>query len=412
VGVRAHWEPRLRSRPGRAGAGALALACCLALAACGGGARAAGGQAQPATTSTLSSPATTGTTATTAAPSTTARAAAAGCRLPSLEFQVSQLLLVGFWGATATRRSAGLVQRDVGGLVLFRRNIRSLPQLRRLLDQLQARADVPLEIAVDEEPGRVARLAGLIPGAPSARELGRLPTSTVYAYGLRIGRGLAGAGITTDLAPVLDVTGAGRLSVIGDRSFGDDPDTVSRAGIAFEKGLTAGGVTTVGKHFPGHGRTTIDSHRVLPVVDVSVSRLTTWDLRPFARAVDHGLPGVMVGHLLIRRLDPRLPASLSPAVVGRLLRGQLGFRGLAVTDALEMGAIQASWDLPTAAELAVRAGIDQVLISERDDLVPAVVDRLTDAVEAGRLSRARVREAFLRVERFKGQHRWDRCADQ
>ena len=407
MGVRAHWEPR--SRPGRAAAGALALACCLALAACGGG-RPTGGQAQP-TTSTLDSPATTGTTATTAAPTTTARAAAAGCRLPSLEFQVSQLLLVGFWGATTTPRSARLVERDVGGLVLFRRNIRSLPQLRRLLDQLQARADVPLEIAVDEEPGRVARLAGLIPGAPPARELGDLPTSTVYAYGLRIGRGLAGAGITTDLAPVLDVTGAGRLSVIGDRSFGDDPDTVSRAGIAFEKGLTAGGVSTVGKHFPGHGRTAIDSHRVLPVVDVPVSRLTAWDLRPFARAVDDGLPGVMVGHLLIRRLDPRLPASLSPAGVGQLLRGQLGFRGLAVTDALEMGAIQASWDLPTAAELAVRAGIDQVLISERDDLVPAVVDRLTGAVEAGRLSRARVREAFLRVERFKGQHRWDHCAE-
>ncbi len=286
-----------------------------------------------------------------------------------------------------------------------------MPQLRSLLRQLQAQATVPLEIAVDEEPGRrVARLAGLIATPPSARELGRLPTSQVYSDGLQVGRQLAALGVTTDLAPVLDITGASATSVIGDRSFGDDPDTVGRAGIAFEQGLAAGGVSTVGKHFPGHGATTTDSHQGLPVIDASVSRLASWDLLPFERAVRQGLPAVMIGHLLIRQVDPRLPASLSPTVIGELLRGRLGFQKLAVSDALEMGAIAQSWDLTTAAELALRAGLDQLLIWQRYDLVPAVIDRLAEAVQAGRLPRARVREAFLRVEQFKGQHRWDGCA--
>jgi beta-N-acetylhexosaminidase len=132
-------------------------------------------------------------------------------------------------------------------------------------------------------------------------------------------------------------------------------------------------------------------------------------LPPFQEAIRAGLPGVMLGHLLVTELDPRRPASLSPVVAGRLLRQELGFHGLVVTDALEMGAIVRSRSLPEAAELAVAAGSDQVLVGADHQPVTAVIDRLERAVAAGRLSRPRVRQAFLRVERFKGQHRWDRC---
>jgi beta-N-acetylhexosaminidase len=386
---------------------AVVIACCL-LPACGASDRsgqAGGRQAGTAVAQALS--------AIVASPSTAAQkrgsATAGACGLPPLRFQIAQLLLVGFPGVAVSPETESLVRRGVGGLVLYGRNVASAGQLRTLLEGVQARAAVPLEIAVDEEPGRVARLAGLIGGAPTARELGKYPAARVYAQGLRIGRRLATLGVTTDLAPILDVTDAAGSSVIGDRSFGDDPEVVSRAGIAFERGLVAGGVGAVGKHFPGHGATTTDSHLTLPVVDAPIERLAARDLKPFALATKSGLPAVMVGHLLIRRLDPRLPASLSPVIVGDLLRGQLGFGGLAVSDALEMGAIARSWSLPTAAELALRAGLDQLLIWRRWDLVPQVIDRLERAVLTGRLPRARIEEAFRRVEQFKGQHRWDGC---
>jgi Glycosyl hydrolase family 3 N terminal domain len=264
-------------------------------------------------------------------------AAGRACHLPPLRTQLAQLLLVGFPGTTANAASRRLVDQGVGGLVLFGRNVASAGQVRSLLRALRSRAEIPLEVAVDQEPGlRVARLAGIVRGAPAARRLGRLPSGRVYRYGLAMGRDLAALGITTDLAPVLDVTGARGDGVIGDRSFGADPATVSRAGVAFMRGLAAGGVATVGKHFPGHGATTVDSHLRLPVVAATPDRLASWDLLPFRAAIRTGLPAVMVGHLVVRGLDGHAPATLSRAVIGGLLRKRLGFDGLVVSDALEM----------------------------------------------------------------------------
>jgi beta-N-acetylhexosaminidase len=336
-------------------------------------------------------------------------AASRACHLPPLRTQLAQLLLVGFPGTTANAASRRLVDQGVGGLLLFGRNVASAGQVRSLLRALRSRAEIPLEVAVDQEPGlRVARLAGIVRGAPAARRLGRLPSGRVYRYGLAMGRDLAALGITTDLAPVLDVTGARGGGVIGDRSFGADPATVSRAGVAFMRGLAAGGVATVGKHFPGHGATTVDSHLRLPVVAATPDRLASWDLLPFRAAIRTGLPAVMVGHLVVRGLDGHAPATLSRAVIGGLLRKRLGFDGLVVSDALEMGAIAAAWPLPVAAERALAAGVDQLLLSDHTR-VDAVLDRLAGSVAAGRLSRTRVREAFLHVERFKRVRRWASC---
>jgi beta-N-acetylhexosaminidase len=311
--------------------------------------------------------------------------------------------LVGFPGTTGGAENRWVVRQGVGGLILYQRNVVSAKQVRSLVQQLQAVATIPLEIAVDQEPGRrVARLAGMVAAAPSARQLGRRSPEEVYRYGLQIGRGLAALGVTTDLAPVLDITLAGSDTVIGDRSFGGDPATVSRAGVAFMRGLTAGGVSTVGKHFPGHGATATDSHQKLPVVDVTSARLLAWDVTPFQEAIRARLPAIMVGHLLLPRLDPERPATFSPVLID-LLRKRLGFRGLVVSDALEMGAISNTFSLPVAAELAVAAGVDQLLLWNSHRRIPEVLDQLQEAVAAGRLSKARVREAFLRVQRFKGQ---------
>jgi beta-N-acetylhexosaminidase len=329
--------------------------------------------------------------------------------LPSVRVQLAQLLLVGFPGTRPGPVSRGLVDRGVGGLLLFRANVASAGQVRALVADLKDRAQIPLEVAVDQEPGtRVARLAGIVRAAPSARELGRLPADRVERYGRAAGSDLAALGVTADLAPVLDVTGARWDGVIGDRSFGADPATVSRAAVAYMRGLAAGGVAPVGKHFPGHGATTVDSHQRLPVVAAPMTRLHAHDLAPFRAAIRSGLDAVMVGHLLVRAVDPRNPATLSPAVVGGLLRDRMGFDGLVVSDALEMGALAGTLSLPAAAERALAAGVDQLVFSGHG-AVPAVLDHLGQAVADGRLSRARVREAFVRVMRFKRAARWAAC---
>ena len=339
-----------------------------------------------------------------------AAAGAAPCTLPPLRTRLAQLLLVGFPGTVAGPTSRRLVDQGVGGVLVFRRNVASAAQVRALLRDLRGRAAIPLEVAVDQEPGwRVARLAGIVRAAPAARQLGRMPPERVHRYGQALGRDLAGLGITANLAPVLDVTAARWDGVIGDRSFGADPATVSRAAVAFMRGLADGGIATVGKHFPGHGATTVDSHRRLPVVRGTRARLAAWELVPFRDAIRTGLDGVMVGHLLVTAVDARAPATLSGAVIGGLLRERLGFDGLVVSDALEMGAIAASWPLPVAAERALAAGVDQLLLSDHTR-VTAVLDRLEQAVAAGRLSHARVREAFLRVQRFKRVDRWSSCS--
>jgi beta-N-acetylhexosaminidase len=399
---------RIRPRTGRAGAATpvavcLLLVTSLLLAGCGLGASGPGSsppQGTPPATAPSSRP---------LGPGPGAAPASGDCRLPPLRQQLAQLLLVGFPGTTPTPANRWVVEQGVGGLVLFSRNISAAAQVRSLLRHLQASAAIPLEIAVDEEPGRIARLAGLVATAPPARQVGRLSPAQVFQYGLRIGHDLAALGVTTDLAPVLDITDAAPSSVIGDRSFGSDPTSVSRAAVAFMLGLTKGGVRTVGKHFPGHGESAIDSHRALPVVDVTASRLEAWDLAPYRAAIKDGLPAVMVGHLLVRRLDPQRPASLSPAVVTGLLRDRLGFNGLVVSDALEMDAIARSWPLATAAELAIGAGVDQVIVWREYTQIPQVLDRLERAVRSGRLAPDRVRAAFLHVQQFKQQHAWDNC---
>jgi beta-N-acetylhexosaminidase len=369
----------------------------------------AGGDRPGPDQGTAAAPATTAAvTASTAAVTATAPPPVE-CALPPLRTRLAQLLLVGFPGTVAGPASRRLVDQGVGGLLLFGRNVASAGQVRTLVRDLRGRAAIPLEVAVDQEPGRrVARLAGMVRASPAARRLGQLPPERVYRYGLTLGRDLDALGITADLAPVLDVTGARWDGVIGDRSFGADPATASRAAVAFMRGLADGGVATVGKHFPGHGATTVDSHRRLPVVEGTEARLAARELVPFQAAIRGGLDAVMVGHLVVRGVDGRAPATLSRAVVGGLLRDRLGFDGLVVSDALEMGAITATWPVPVAAERALAAGVDQLLLSGHTQ-VTAVLDRLEQSVAAGRISEARVREAFLRVQRFKRVARWSSC---
>jgi beta-N-acetylhexosaminidase len=398
--------------------GALLTALALALGACGqgqppaagGGTAAQASGANGASTSLASGQTGTPSTATgTGAPTT---AGAAACKLPSLRTQIAQLIIVGFPGTAVNAQNTALVKQGVGGLIVFRNNVQSSSQLKTLLRGLKSKASIPLEIAVDQEPGtRVARLRGLVPTTPSAAKLGKLSAAQVRQQGLSLGRAMKALGITADFAPVLDVVApsAPPSGIIGDRAFGSTPAVVSRAGIAFHQGLRDAGIGTIGKHFPGHGQTTVDSHKALPVVNASKATLLARDIVPYKNAIKAGLPAVMVGHLLVPSLDADRPTSLSPKVIDGLLRRELGFGGLIVTDALEMGAISGTLSIPVAAERALLAGADQLLLGAGSTAVAATIARIEQGVRSGRVPASRVRSAFLRVERFKGVRTWEAC---
>jgi beta-N-acetylhexosaminidase len=301
-----------------------------------------------------------------------------------------------------------------GAVILFARNYENPEQLALLCEDIERQREPALPICVDHEGGRVQRFREGFTAIPPMREVGRLwdrdrerGREAAHAIGYVIGAELGAVGVDFTFAPVLDLDYGGS-SVIGDRALHFDPTAVGALAAQLVRGLGAAGMAAVGKHFPGHGATTVDSHRLLPVVDASMARLDARDLAPFRAAIGAGLDAVMVAHLLVKAVDPGTPASLSPRVVGRLLRDRMGFDGLVVSDALEMGAIAGTLSVPAAAERSLAAGVDQLTFSGHTQ-VPAVLDQLAGAVAAGRLSRDRVREAFLRVQRFKRVGRWAGC---
>ncbi|MEV7808082.1 glycoside hydrolase family 3 N-terminal domain-containing protein [Microbispora sp. NPDC088329] len=288
----------------------------------------------------------------------------------------------------------------LGGVVLFARNVAGLDGTAALVAELRReRPDVV--VAVDEEGGSVTRLEAATGSSwPGNMALGVAgEESLTRRVGRQIGRMVAAAGITLDYAPVVDVNADPRNPVIGVRSFGSDPEAVGRHGAAWIEGLQSAGVAACAKHFPGHGDTVTDSHLALPAVRASREVIERRDLPPFRAAVAAGVRAVMCGHLLVPAVDV-LPATLSRAVLTGLLREELGFEGLVVTDAIEMRAVAA---LHPPGEIAVRAlaaGADAICVgvsSARGESVYALRDAITSAVREGRLAEERLAEAAGRV---------------
>lgn len=324
--------------------------------------------------------------------------ARAAARAMPLEVLAGQVLVAAYPG-TDPATPAGLVAAyHLGGVILMGDNVASLDQVRATAAAVQTAATVdgrtwPAVVAIDEEGGRVSRLRGLLPDLPpfAAFGAGGDDAATRERFA-RLGADLAALGITMDLAPVADVTVGAGDPTIGDRSASSDPGVAARTVVAAAHGLLDGGTVPVLKHFPGHGSVTSDSHVGLPVLVASPEQLSARDLVPFRAAVDAGAPVVMMGHLDVVQLDPGVPSSLSPAVYG-LLRDGLGFDGVAVTDALDMGAVPVGGPGEEAVR-ALAAGADLVL-KPRD--VAAAHAAIVAAVQAGTLPRERLEEAAVRV---------------
>jgi beta-N-acetylhexosaminidase len=326
----------------------------------------------------------------------------------SVAMLAGQALVVGFpEGPPPSELIQAARRGELGGFILFRRNLGSVAEVAELTGAL-ARAfpdDLPPFIGVDQEGGRVARLGPPVLTLPPMRALGDVddPALTRDAAEL-LGRQLALLGFNVDFAPVLDVDTNPDNPVIGDRAFGRDVDTVVRHGRAFAAGLEAGGVAACGKHFPGHGDTDLDSHLALPRLTHGPERLQRVELSPFAQLAAE-LPAIMTAHIVYAALDPQRPATLSPAVVTDLLRGELGYDGVVFSDDLEMGAIAERHGPGEAACEAIAAGCDVALICSRPEGFVDAHRALCARADADATFARRLRQAAARSLRLRRRHR-------
>jgi len=335
----------------------------------------------------------------------------------SLEEQIGQVLMVGFWGLTPSQDIIDLIARCyVGNVILFSRNIGTTRQVFELTQSLQGIAreaghPYPLLIAIDQENGIVQRLGEAATLFPGNMALGAIGSDEIaYEVARATGQELQALGINMNLAPVLDVNNNPNNPVIGVRSFGEDPRLVARLGAAMVRGYRAAGVISCLKHFPGHGDTTIDSHLALATIPYSVERLEALELVPFRRGIEAGADSVMTAHVSFPALTGRdmLPATLSSAIIEGLLREQMGFNGVIISDCLEMQAISETFGTQSGAVMALQAGNDLVLVSHLYERQQGSFEAIGAAVQAGTLSPQVIQNAAERVLKLKADHlSWD-----
>ena len=342
---------------------------------------------------------------------------------------VGQLLWVGFETPTAPPALlAALSRGDVGATILFKRNlvfdvpatgaqeVAELDALTALVASLHRAAPdgTPALIAIDHEGGVVQRVrAPATQWPPMMAHAGLAAPDdehTAEQVGRAIGDELRALGFDIDFAPVLDIHTNPANPIIGDRAFGTDPDGVSRRGLAFARGLAAAGVLACGKHFPGHGDTSTDSHLELPRVDHPWDRLDKVELAPFRRAAQAGLPMLMTAHVVFAALDATRPATMSHEIVTDLLRGKLGFKGVVVSDDLDMRAIAGHMGADVAAVGAIRAGCDALLCCRDPDTLARAEEALVREAEKDTAFRTRVGEAAQRIRAMKRAHAANQAA--
>jgi beta-N-acetylhexosaminidase len=316
-----------------------------------------------------------------------------------------QLAIAGFAGHSIPSDLRLLAREfDLGGVILFARNIETPEQVADLAREAQELAvELPLWVSTDQEGGRVARLKAPFTVWPPMLTLGR---SGDEGLAERFARALAtelrAVGISLDYTPVLDILTNKANPVIGDRALAERAEDVARLGRAIVNGLQAEGIAACGKHFPGHGDTSTDSHHELPLVEHPPDRIEAVELVPFKAAIEAGVASIMTAHILIPALDADRPATLSQRIVDGMLKQSLGYGGLVFSDDLEMKAIGAKYGTADATVEAIGAGCDAVLLcGTGQEAQIAALEAVIHAVEDGTLALKRVEDAMARQRRVK-----------
>ncbi|MEU4052362.1 glycoside hydrolase family 3 N-terminal domain-containing protein [Streptomyces olivaceus] len=317
------------------------------------------------------------------------------------------VLQPGFAGTTAPDWLLRRLGEGLASVALFGRNVTSPEQVAALTAQLRAEREDVL-VAIDEEGGDVTRLEVRTGSSfPGNHALGAVDdVGLTREVAAALGRRLADSGVNFNWAPSADVNSNPDNPVIGVRAFGADTDLVARHTAAYVTGMQSAGVATCTKHFPGHGDTGIDSHHAVPLIDVDADVLAARDLVPFRAAVAAGSRAVMSAHILVPALDPDRPATLSRRILTELLRGELGYDGLIVTDGIEMRAIAGTYGIERGTALAIAAGADAICVGgglSDEDTVRRLSDALVEAVRSGELPEERLADA---AERVRSLSRW------
>lgn len=324
----------------------------------------------------------------------------------TLAEKVGQLLVIGVKGTSFSREMDNLIHNyHVGGVIVMGQNISTTPQMLELINAIKEANESnenPLFLSVDEEGGRVSRLPAGIAKLPTSAQIGKLNDESLsYRAGTYLAEVLNEFGYNMNFAPVLDVNSNPKNPVIGDRSFGSDSNQVAKIGIATMHGMMDNGIIPVVKHFPGHGDTIVDSHKALPKVETTMERLRSIELVPFQKAIEEGADAVMVAHILFPVLDPNYPSSLSKAVITELLRKEMQFEGVIITDDLSMGAIANGYTIPEAAVQSFIAGSDLLLVVRDYDDQINTFNALLTAIEAGEITEERLNESVKRIMMLK-----------
>ncbi|MBK5242643.1 beta-N-acetylhexosaminidase [Clostridium sp.] len=328
----------------------------------------------------------------------------------TIDEKIGQMLVVGIEGYDLNENTKSLIEKyKVGGVILFSNNVQDTNQLLNLLNSLKSenlKNKIPLFLSVDEEGGKVTRMPKEFKKFPTNKAIGKINDAVLSN---RIGSTLAleigSFGFNMNFAPVLDVNSNSKNPVIGDRSFGADVNIVSNLGIQTMKGIQSENIIPVVKHFPGHGDTSVDSHLGLPSVNNDLKRLKSLELIPFIEAIKNNADAVMIAHILLPKIDSENPSSLSKIIITNILRGELNFNGVIITDDMTMGAIVKNYNISEAAVKSIKAGTDIVLVCHGYDNEVTVINAVKNAISKGDVSEQRIDESVYRILSLKQKYK-------
>ncbi len=320
----------------------------------------------------------------------------------TLDEKIAQMCIISFEGTSLTSKIKDSMAYKPGGVILFGNNIKDYETTKKLIQDIKSLASGPLFVSIDQEGGRVQRIKdiGGVEAIPPMWEIGSSnDVNKAYLTGKKIGNDLQKFGINMDFAPVVDVVPDILLGAIKDRSFGSDPIMVGKMGTSLAKGLIDTGVVPAYKHFPGHGATITDSHVSLPVVTKTKEQLMESDLIPFKEAILKNAPMIMVGHIAVPSLSgSNMPASLSKTVITDLLKTELGFKGLVITDALNMKAIVDNYSEKEIYEMAINAGVDILLMPKS---VQGAINNIKQSVSEGKIKESKINQSVKKILELK-----------
>lgn len=326
----------------------------------------------------------------------------------SVEEKIGQMIFSSISGTELGAEEEKLIhQYKVGGIIVNKKNITSPSQMVAYMNSLKEenKNNVPLFFGIDQEGGRIAKLPGDLRAIPSHFEIGKQnDPSFAFEIGTVLGKLVSSFGFNVNFAPVLDINSNPENPVIGDRSFGINPDVVSKLGIQMMKGIQGENIIPAIKHFPGHGDTSVDSHDELPVVQKTMPELEQMELIPFKQAIAEGADMVMIAHILLPSIDPEFPSSMSEAIITDLLREKIGFDGVVITDDMTMEAITNSFDIGKASVMSVKAGADIVMVAHEFENVVKAITALTTAVENGEITEERIDQSVERILKLKNKY--------